>query len=93
MDTFVSNIKCHFSGHVQGVGFRHQAFSIAKGFEITGYVKNLSDGRVELSIEGDKIEIHSYLDTLEEEMDVFITKVDKEEGESKKRFKHFSILA
>ncbi len=93
MDSVVFNIKCYFSGHVQGVGFRHQAFSIAKGFEITGFVKNLNDGRVELLIEGDKSEIESYLHLLEEEMDTFITKVDKEVGESSKRFKHFSILA
>ena len=37
-----------YSGRVQGVGFRAAVRQIAMGFEVTGWVKNLDDGRVEM---------------------------------------------
>ncbi len=37
-----------YSGRVQGVGFRYTVKRIAGGFEVTGSVRNLPDGRVEL---------------------------------------------
>ena len=37
-----------FSGRVQGVSFRAAIKRIASGFEVTGWVKNLDDGRVEM---------------------------------------------
>jgi acylphosphatase len=41
-----------YSGRVQGVGFRYTARRIAQRYPITGHVKNLPDGRVELLAEG-----------------------------------------
>ena len=49
-----------YSGHVQGVGFRYTAKSVALGFEVTGQVRNLPDGRVELIAEGPKEELEAY---------------------------------
>ncbi len=46
-------MRIFYSGHVQGVGFRYTAKTVAAGFEISGVVRNLSDGRVELIAEGD----------------------------------------
>src|SRR5258708_13770150 len=42
----------YYSGKVQGVGFRATAADIAKDYAVTGWVKNLSDGRVQLLVEG-----------------------------------------
>jgi acylphosphatase len=49
-----------YSGRVQGVGFRYNARSVAAGFEVTGTVRNLTDGRVELIAEGDKAELEAF---------------------------------
>lgn len=40
------------SGRVQGVGFRHFCRQKAVSLELTGWVRNRSDGRVELVMEG-----------------------------------------
>ena len=49
-----------YSGHVQGVGFRYTAKAVAVGFEISGIVRNLSDGRVELIAEGAREELEAF---------------------------------
>ncbi len=49
-----------FSGRVQGVGFRYTAKTVAAGFEITGFIRNLPDGRVELAAEGRPDELEAF---------------------------------
>jgi len=41
-----------FRGHVQGVGFRATAASLARRHAVTGFVRNLADGSVEIAAEG-----------------------------------------
>jgi acylphosphatase len=53
-------MKVFYSGRVQGVGFRYTARTVAAGFEITGCVRNLPDGRVELLAEGDDGELEAF---------------------------------
>jgi acylphosphatase len=45
---------------VQGVGFRYTARSIAHGHDVSGYVQNLPDGRVELVAEGEPHAIDAF---------------------------------
>ena len=40
------------SGDVQGVGYRFFAQRAAAQHQVTGYVRNLHDGRVEVHVEG-----------------------------------------
>lgn len=82
-----------FSGHVQGVGFRYQVVSIAKGFDLTGYVKNLNDGRVELLAEGDESEVMSFLEAIESELDIYIKNIEKQTGLRIRQCSNFSISA
>ena len=49
-----------YSGHVQGVGFRYTVKSVARGFEVTGLIRNLADGRVELIAEGPRPELEAF---------------------------------
>jgi len=53
-----------YSGQVQGVGFRYTAKTIAAGFEITGTIRNLPDGRVELAAEGTRAELAAFRSAL-----------------------------
>lgn len=53
-----------YAGRVQGVGFRYTACRVAQGYEVTGYVRNLPDGRVELLAEGEEQTVAAFLDAL-----------------------------
>jgi acylphosphatase len=57
-----------YSGHVQGVGFRYTAWTIARGFAVTGFVENLADGRVHLVAEGPADQVDAFLSTLARRM-------------------------
>ncbi|MCB1241257.1 MAG: acylphosphatase [Verrucomicrobiales bacterium] len=50
-----------FSGRVQGVGFRYSAKQLALGFDVTGWVSNLDDGRVEMQVMGEPLEVADFL--------------------------------
>ncbi|HWQ92492.1 MAG TPA: acylphosphatase, partial [Clostridia bacterium] len=50
-------MQIYYSGSVQGVGFRYTVKSAATGYEVTGVVRNLPDGRVEMLAEGTKPEL------------------------------------
>lgn len=54
------------SGRVQGVAYRYFAEKYAKSFGITGWVKNLYDGRVEVLAEGDRNDLDRFLARLKE---------------------------
>ena len=49
------------SGHVQGVGFRASCQSFAEELGLMGYAKNLSDGRVEIEVQGEKPALDEFL--------------------------------
>ena len=56
----------YYSGDVQGVGFRYTARSLARGLAVTGFVRNLADGRVELVAEGADAEVRAFLEDIDE---------------------------
>ena len=60
MKTMVAR-QYFFAGRVQGVGFRYATKQLAKGFDVTGWVRNLADGRVEMNIMGDEEELDEFL--------------------------------
>ena len=59
--------KVFYSGRVQGVGFRYSAKQIASGFDVTGWVKNLDDGRVEMQVmAADEDELEAFLEDIQQ---------------------------
>jgi len=81
----------YYSGHVQGVGFRYTASQIAREFEVSGYVKNLTDGRVQVELEGRAGEIAGYVEVLEERMHSHIRKVERTTERRAPSFSGFEI--
>lgn len=56
-----------YTGHVQGVGFRYTVRTVAAGFDVSGTVRNLPDGRVELVAEGDSAELKAFQQAIRDE--------------------------
>ena len=56
------SLQVFYEGNVQGVGFRWSVRHAAKGFDVTGWVRNLADGRVELQVTGEDEEVRAFLD-------------------------------
>jgi acylphosphatase len=54
--------KIHITGRVQGVGFRWITVREARNRDITGYVKNLDDGSVEIEAEGYKEQLDAFVE-------------------------------
>ena len=53
-----------FEGRVQGVGFRYFCQMTATNFNLSGWVRNLSNGMVDMEIQGNEEIIHQYLNTI-----------------------------
>ena len=60
-NTKFATLHLYVAGRVQGVGFRFFALNRAKRYGITGWVKNLYDGRVEIEAEGRVPNLHIFL--------------------------------
>lgn len=81
-----------YAGPVQGVGFRYTVKITAHGFEITGNVRNLDDGRVELMAEGGQEELEAFLQAIREsEVGRFIRQEQASWSEAKNEFRGFEI--
>jgi acylphosphatase len=61
-----------FKGRVQGVGFRWTTRRIALQCNLTGYVKNLPDGTVEMLAQGSSENVQSCLDDIAESFGGYI---------------------
>lgn len=82
-----------FSGTVQGVGFRYTVRSLVSSLAITGWVRNLSDGRVELVAEGAKSEIETLIARIEEEFGGYISEKQVTWEKATGEFGGFAIVA
>lgn len=65
-----------FSGRVQGVGFRYTAAYLARSLDLTGWVRNLWDGRVEMEVQGRPEAIESLLSELRNQRFIVIKDVE-----------------
>ena len=60
----MTSLQVFYEGNVQGVGFRWTVRHAATGFDVTGWVRNLPDGRVELQANGEETEVRAFLDRI-----------------------------
>ncbi|MEW6481507.1 MAG: acylphosphatase [bacterium] len=87
-------MSCHLliSGSVQGVFFRANTRDIANSLFLSGWVKNLSDGRVEVWAEGEKEDIERLIEWCKKgPRGAFVSSVEIEYGDFTGEFKGFSI--
>jgi acylphosphatase len=82
-----------YSGRVQGVGFRYTTKVTACGFEVTGTVRNLPAGRVEMIAEGERAELEEFRRALQDsEVGRFVRQEDVEWSTAKNEFRGFEIV-
>lgn len=80
-----------YRGHVQGVGFRHRTRSLARQFDLPGFVKNLPDSRVYVVVEGSKESIDQFASDLSTHMEYFILEVKQHWRAASGEFRDFEI--
>ncbi|MBD3245908.1 MAG: acylphosphatase [Candidatus Omnitrophica bacterium] len=80
-----------FEGNVQGVGFRYTAQRLAGRHQISGWVRNLCDGRVELFAQGKPEYVRDYLDGIRANFSRHIHKTLQEERDCDQGLSGFRI--
>lgn len=88
----MERLKIILKGRVQGVGFRYHALRIANAFNLTGSVRNLYDGDVEVYLQGSRENIFNFLDEISNQRFVRIDSTDIFEVELKNGEYSFEIL-
>ena len=58
------SLEVFYEGRVQGVGFRWSVRHTAKGFDVTGWIRNLVDGRVQMQVTGEEKEVRDFLEAV-----------------------------
>ncbi len=85
-------LHAYISGSVQGVGFRYFVLQSVEGLELSGWVHNLYDGRVEVTAEGTQEELNRLLAALRRgPLSAEVTDVDYEFTEAKGEFQGFRV--
>ncbi|HEY1187397.1 MAG TPA: acylphosphatase [Gemmata sp.] len=83
----------HYSGDVQGVGFRATSARIARSHpNVCGWVRNLADGRVELLADGPPAAVEAFLAEIRERMGEHITGEARAERPSDPALRGFRIV-
>ncbi len=86
-------ITVHYSGNVQGVGFRYATREVATGFDVSGTVRNLPDGRVELVAEGKAQELDAFREAIRNSgVGPLIRQERVEESDARDDLRGFQIL-
>lgn len=81
----------HFSGNVQGVGFRYTTANLSQGWPVSGFVQNLPDGRVKLVIEGEESHLSGFEKAIHERLGDYIAESTREDSPPRGEFTSFEI--
>lgn len=91
MSSSSSRKHVFYSGRVQGVGFRYTVNTIARNYQVTGWVRNLHDGRVELLVEGAANDLQAMLADIAAAMGGNIKGADIRDSEATAEFDRFRV--
>jgi acylphosphatase len=80
-----------FTGHVQGVFFRKTTADLALGFDVSGWVRNESDGTVRMVAEGTRAELDAFIAAIRQAKRDHITDVRIEPHPATGAFDDFII--
>ena len=69
--------RVRYLGRVQGVGFRFTAARLAPVFGVSGFVRNVPDGSVELEAQGDSAKIGAFLVAIRSELGSKVHQADE----------------
>ena len=83
--------KIIFKGRVQGVGFRYSTHRAASRYDLTGYVKNCSDGTVEALLQGTGPNIQACLGDVKEAFGGYLREIDTTDQPVNPRYYDFRI--
>ncbi len=84
-------VHVYYTGRVQGVGFRFTARDLAEDLKVSGWVKNLRDGRVELMAEAKEDTLKDLLSRIYRYFSSYIQDVDINWQEARNEFDDFQI--
>lgn len=87
----VKSLHVYYSGWVQGVGFRFTAERVASSLGLSGWVRNLRDGRVEILCEGKEQSLKGFLDKMTATFKTYIRDADIAWGEATGSLSGFDI--
>jgi acylphosphatase len=82
----------YYSGCVQGVGFRATTVHIARHHPVTGWIRNLPDGRVQLLVEGSADAVNGFLGAVRAYWKQQIEEERREEQTATGRYAGFDII-
>jgi acylphosphatase len=87
----MQRVRVLYRGHVQGVGFRYTTCRVAERFQVTGIVRNLPDGNVELMAEGPADELARFIQAIDETLAGNIRERTTTTGSARNEFADFRI--
>jgi acylphosphatase len=94
MSLFMKARRLFYTGRVQGVGFRYSVKQLTAGYEVSGTVRNLTDGRVQLEIQGEEGELEALLEAvLKSHLKGFIREIEGHDVPVDPALRGFNIVS
>ena len=85
-------VKILISGEVQGVGMRYTGKKKAEELGLTGYIRNLQDGRVEIALKAEPEKIDKFIDWLKKNSPGRVEKIKQTDFQADRPFPGFEII-